>query len=519
MTHVYSKNWFIAITVAIGGFVFGFDASVISGVSGFVTQEFQLNEWETGFIVSAPTLGATIAMLFAGAAADAIGRKKVLIIISALYVISAVFSAFALNYATLVTARIIGGFAFASLIIAPMYIAEISPAVIRGKMISVNQFNIVIGFAISYFTNYYLLQLSGGTEGLAVTLGITENVWRWMLGLEIIPALLYFILLFTIPESPRWLVCNNQEEKARPILLKLFPEDDCDNLISDIKADSREVVPPLFERLVELCSNKMRFIIAIGLILAVFQQITGINSVFFYAPTIFEQSGVGKDAAFSQAIWVGLTNVIFTIIAMLLIDKLGRKPLLIIGFIGIFISMSIISYGFHKATYQLNTNSVSIIKDQDVLNNIQPLIGQVYKSDIDFKQAIKETLGEDVARNNQAKLLQASANMDSKLILVGILAFIASFAISLGPVMWVLLAEIFPNHLRGIGIACCGVINSLMSFSVQFVFPWQLSNLGNSLTFLLYGLSALIGLGLIYSLLPETKGKSLEEIAHDFQRS
>lgn len=515
----YSKSIMLAITVALGGFIFGFDASVISGVVGFVSIEFQLNEWQQGFVVSSPTLGAVIGSLLAGVSADAFGRKKVLITIAGLYVVSAIASAFAPNFMTLVTARIIGGFAFASLILAPMYIAEISPAKLRGKMISINQFNIVIGFSVAYFANYYLLKLSGGTEGLAVSLGITENVWRWMLGLEILPAIAYLLLLFTIPESPRWLVCNNQEAKAKPILAKLFPNDDSDKLIADIKEDSgSDIVPPLLERIKELFSKKMGYIVAIGLVLAVIQQITGINSVFFYAPSIFEQSGIGQNAAFSQAIWVGLINVVFTIVAMLLIDKLGRKPLLLIGLIGIFISMSLISYGFSKATYELTQESIEIVENSTLKAQVQPLLGKTFESDLDFKSALQKVLGEQSARENQAILLQASANMNATLILIGILSFVASFAISLGPVMWVLLAEIFPNHLRGIGIAFTGLVNSAISFTVQLVFPWELANLGTAATFFIYGVFAIIGLGLIYWLLPETKGKSLEEISDIFHK-
>ena len=194
---------FITIVVALGGFIFGFDASVISGVVGFVSAEFQLNELQQGFVVASPTLGAVFGTLVAGPLADALGRKKVIIFIAGLYVVSALLSAFAISYEMLVVARMIGGVAFASLVLAPMYIAEIAPAHLRGKMISVNQFNIVIGLSAAYFANYFLLQLSQSPSEFVASLGIPEDVWRWMLGLELLPAIIFFGLLFIIPERPR----------------------------------------------------------------------------------------------------------------------------------------------------------------------------------------------------------------------------------------------------------------------------------------------------------------------------
>lgn len=518
MSGTIGNSVFIAVVVALGGFIFGFDASVISGVVGFVTTEFELNEWQQGFVVSSPTLGAVLGSLIAGPAADAYGRKKVLITIAALYVVSAIFSAFAINYYMLIGARFIGGLAFASLVLAPMYIAEISPAKYRGKMISINQFNIVVGFSAAYFANYYLLQLSGGGNELATSLGITENVWRWMLGLEIVPAIAYLLLLFVIPESPRWLVCNGHIDKAKPVLKRLFPEQNTAELVNEIQQQN-ETISPLKERLSLLFSSKMRLILAVGLVVGISQQITGVNAVYFYAPSIFEQSGVGQDAAFSQAIWVGIINVVFTIVAMLLIDKLGRKPLMLIGLAGVVISMSVAAYGFHQAKYTLTTESVSHISSEQVKEKVTTLIDKTYHSDLEYKEALIEVLGKQEARKHQAELIHAAAKMNALLIMIGILGFVAAFAVSLGPVMWVLLAEIFPNNLRGVGIAFTGLINSIVSFSVQLLFPWELATIGTAATFIIYGAFALIGFVLVYKLLPETKGKSLEEVEQVFENS
>jgi sugar porter (SP) family MFS transporter len=520
-----SKSVYFAIVVALGGFVFGFDASVISGVVGFVTTEFKLNDWQQGFVVSSPTLGALFGSLFAGFFADMFGRKKVIIAIAFLYVVSAIFSALAVSYSMLVTARIIGGIAFASLVVAPIYIAEISPAKIRGKMISINQLNIVIGLSVAYFVNYYLLQLSTSPVAWVSALGIEHNVWRWMLGFEIIPASIFFVLLFTIPESPRWLALNNRETQAKSVLLMLNGKNaaeppmtsvQADTFIEEIKADrnvaAQGKADSIFNLLKSLFSKKMRFVLLVGLVVAICQQATGVNAIYFYAPSIFEQSGVGQNAAFSQAIWVGVINVVFTIIAMLLIDRLGRKPLMLIGLAGVFISMSIASYGFHNASYQFTETSIQSIESQDHRSKLKPILGKTFSNDVSFKNATIELLGEDDAREHQSVLIEAAVTINSVIVLIGILGFVASFAVSLGPVMWVLLAEILPNRLRGVGIACIGAVNSAVSFSVQLLFPWELANLGTAMTFLIYGLLAVVGFVLIYKMLPETKGRSLEEI-------
>ncbi len=511
-----TSSLFIALIVSLGGFVFGFDASVISGVVSFVAIEFNLSDWQQGFVVSSPTLGAVLASLLAGTISDRVGRKKVLITIAFLYVISAIFSALSTSYEMLVTARFIGGLAFASLILAPIYIAEISPPNRRGKMISLNQFNIVIGLSAAYFANYYILNLAQSNLAWVIDLGINDNVWRWMLGLEILPATIFFVALFFIPESPRYLALNGQTEKAKQVLTQLHGKVMMEQEFAEIEHTGHKKSAGLLISIKELFSKKMHLVLAIGLIIAIVQQITGVNAIYFYAPSIFEQSGVGTNAAFAQAIWVGVINVVFTIVAMVLIDKIGRKPLLVIGLSGIFISMSLCYIGFNNATYKLPADSLAEITINQ--QTLQPLINIEYQSDLEFKQAVTAVLGNKQFKANEAALIQAAININPQLVLIGILGFVASFAVSLGPVMWVLLAEIFPNHLRGIAISFVGVINSAVSFSVQLLFPWQLSNLGTALTFLLYGLFAIIGLALVWWLLPETKNKTLEQIELELVR-
>ncbi len=514
MMKLKSPTLLYTLIVSLGGFIFGFDASVISGTVNFIASEFELSTWEQGFVVSSPTLGGIIATISAGAVCDAIGRRKTLIIIALLYLISAFASAFAVSYEMLVAARFIGGMAFCSLMIAPIYIAEISRAETRGKMVSVNQLNIVLGFSVSYFSNYFLLQQSQIDTGWLAQMVDQHNVWRFMLGMEIIPALAWFLLLFTIPRSPRWLLLNNQKEEAHQVIHTLFDEQDANDQIKEIYQLNQRSKPRLAEALKELFSKKMHFAILVGLIVGISQQVTGINVIFFYAPTVFEQSGVGTNAAFMQAIWIGLVNVAFTLVAMATIDKFGRKPLLIIGLIGVIISMSICSYGFKQATYQLTEQDVISLEQNQNIDRaaLNPLVDKTFNSDVEFKNTLIDALGEKVVQQHQGELIKLATEMNATLILIGIMAFVASFAMSLGPVMWVMFSEIFPNHIRGIAISLVGVVNSAVSFLVQLVFPWELATLGAAMTFMGYGLFALIGLIMVIRRVPETKGKTLEQL-------
>ncbi|HBL21786.1 MAG TPA: MFS transporter, partial [Alteromonas mediterranea] len=420
----------------------------------------------------------------------------------------------------LVLSRFIGGIAFCSLIIAPLYISEISAPKNRGKMVSVNQLNIVFGFALSYFTNYYLLQLSNSGAPWVNEWGIDTHLWRYMLGLEIVPAIVWFSLLFTIPRSPRWLVLKGKHQEAEQVINRLFDHAQAKVLVEDISSSLKEKSWPLRERLGFLKTKAMRFPLMVGIIIAIAQQITGINVIFFYAPTIFEQSGVGTNAAFMQAVLIGVVNVAFTLVAMLTIDKWGRKPLLIIGLTGVVISMAICTYGFKQATYQIQQSAIVEIQHSAPASasKLAPLTSDTYYSDVAFKRALKRVLSSDEFDTYQQPLLTSSINMNAPLVLFGIIAFVASFAMSLGPVMWAMLAEIFPNQTRALAISLVGMVNSLTSFLVQVIFPWELANLGAAATFAIYGGFALLSLILVAKFFPETKGRSLEDITKDFEQ-
>jgi SP family arabinose:H+ symporter-like MFS transporter len=506
-----------ALIVALGGFLMGFDASVISGVVGFIETEFSLTKIQVGWSVASLTLTATIAMMLAGPLSDRFGRRPVLKAAALLFAVSAGASALAPDFLTLVIARMLGGFGVgAALIIAPMYIAEIAPAAVRGRLVSFNQLNIVIGISAAFFSNFLILKLGQSDAAWATSLRFGEWGWRWMLGVEALPAILYFGALFTVPESPRWLAMRGDDRGALETLTRISGEEQASqdlNSIHSSMSSERESERP---KLRELFQPAMKLVLTIGISVAILQQITGINSVFFYAPMIFEQSGVGRDASFMQAVLVGIVNLVFTIAALMLIDKLGRRPLLGFGLGGIAACLFLLAYGFGSATYTLDSHSVKSLPTSIDHVQLEAIVDTRYESDVAFRQAVSAAVGDAAYRQNQSQLVSAAIEINPTLILVGILGFVASFAISIGPVMWVLFSELFPNELRGLAISFVGLINSAVSFGVQLVFPWELENIGNAGTFLIYGVFALFGLIFVMRILPETKGKTLEEIEGQF---
>lgn len=489
----------------------GFDASVISGVVKFIEPEFNLTKIQVGWSVASLALTASLAMMAAGPLSDRLGRISVLKIAAILFAISAILSAIAQSFSAFIVARMIGGLGVgAALVIAPMYIAEIAPAATRGKLVSFNQLNIVVGISVAFFSNYLILQLGQSSAEWVQQLRIDSWNWRWMLGLETLPAVVYFCCLHFVPESPRWLIMQGQHDQALTIMRRGSSAEQAKKELDTIRInlatnDEESSLRDLFKK-------PLRLALGIGITVAILQQITGINSVFFYAPMIFEQSGIGTDAAFMQAILVGLTNLVFTVLAMMLIDKVGRKPLLQFGVMGIAFFMLFLAYGFNSASYSLTAQDIASLTGNFDHSALLTLTDMTFSSDISFKQTLNETLGASTLQAAEAELLTAAININPLMILFGILGFVACFAVSLGPVMWVLFSELFPNKIRAIAISFVGLINSAVSFLVQLLFPWQLANIGSAATFLIYGLMAVIGWLLITRLLPETKGKSLEDI-------
>jgi sugar porter (SP) family MFS transporter len=455
--HPEMRVFGIACAVALGGFLVGFDATVISGAVPFIREYFGLGgaagSLRLGWAVSCLGWGAMAGNLIAGMLSDRFGRRTVLRFSAVLFVVSALTAAASTSFALFVGARILGGLAVGvAILTAPVYIAEIAPARTRGSLVSLNQLMIVIGISLSFFSNYVLLSLGAGS-------------WRWMLGVQVIPAAAYFLLLLLVPESPRWLLSRSRDASARAVLERVHGSARAERELLEIQASLASQARRFAWR--ELLTGRLRKLMLFGFGIAFFQQATGINAIFYYLPTIFAQSGGGLSSAFGQSVFVGLVNVGMTVVAIWLIDRLGRKPLLCIGIAGMTVALLTIAWAFHAGSS---------------------------------------------APNTQAPVHHAGV------VLIAITAFVASFAISLGPVMWVLLSEIFPNEQRAAAVSVVGFWNSLVSASVTLLFPMELATWGPAETFLCYGLLAGAGLLFIVLLAPETRGKTLEELEASLAR-
>jgi len=503
-----------ATIVALGGFIFGLDAALISGTVNFISAEFGLTDLQLGMAVGAPGLGVIFALPFASYACNDLGRKRTLQIIALLYVVSAVASTLAPNYWSLVGARFLGGLAFSSISLSSMYIGEISPPAWRGKLVSMNQINIVLGLSCAYFLNYLILDLAAEPWVWVEDWGISTHTWRWMLAMEIFPAIVWLLLLSFIPLSPAWLVYKGREAEARQTLQKLLPEAEVDAQLADMQLSMEEVADDrsTMAQMRDIFSKPLRVTLIIAVTIAIVQQATGINAIMFYAPKVIEQLGLGTDAAFQQAIWFGLTSIVFTVLALLLIDKIGRKPMIIGGLVWIMISLGVCSYGFSQARYTLTEQDLSEMTDLPNAQRLSGMVGTEYQSDTQYKTALAESLGEAEARDFSSMLLQKAADLPGTLILLGILSFIAAFHFSVGPIMWVLFSEIFPIGLRGVAIPFFALITSVTSYLVQQFFPWQLATMGGSSIFLFYALMVGIGLVILSRYLVETKNMTIEEI-------
>jgi MFS family permease len=506
----------ISLIVALGGFLLGFDSAVISGATPFYKVSFNLDtgSWLIGFSVGSIILGAILGNIVAGSLADRFGRKKILIFTALLFAYCAAGTSMAHNVIFFISARIVGGIGVGmAILIAPMYIAEIAPRKLRGTLVTFNQLNIVMGISIAYFSNYIIQQ------------NITDPdlKWRWMLGVGLVPAIIYFICLFIVPRSPRWLMTKGKDEEAMHVLQKVNGKVLAEIEFKEIRESLNKNINSDKANYKDVFSRKMKTVLIIGLGIAFFQQITGINAIFYYAPMIFELAGGGKDTAFMQAIIIGLTNVVMTVVAMFLIDHLGRKPLLIIGSIGITVSLFITGFSFGTAKYTISDTGIEKIKKEieagihpqnalPVVEMLGKLNGRVYNAEETFFNEVKTEIGQENYNLYKELILKNSINIRSIWVLIGLIMYVASFAISLGPVMWALLSEIFPNKLRGLAISIVGFWNSIVSFSVASVFPMELEYLGSAMTFYLFAGFGFLTLLFVLKFIPETKGKSLEEI-------
>jgi len=437
----------VCLVAALGGLLFGYDTAVISGAIGFLQTRFVLNPTQVGWVVSCALIGCIIGVACAGMLSDLLGRKKVLVISAILFLISAIGTALPRNMVEFVIFRIIGGVGVgAASITSPMYIAEISPARIRGRLVSVNQFAIIFGMLVVYFVNYFIVRQ--GDEQWNVDYG-----WRWMFGSESLPAAMLFLLMFLVPESPRWLTKQRRSVQALTVLTRVGGQSHAKQELAAIE----DAVAHESGSLAQLFQPGMKIVLVIGIALAILQQVSGITVICYFAPEIFKKMGTATDVALLQTVIVGAVNLAFTVVAIWMVDKIGRKPLMIIGNIGMGISIFVVGMA-----------------------------------------AFYQTVG--------------------GWVLIFILTYIASFAISVGPVTWVILSEIFPTRIRGRAMAIATVCLWIMAGIVTQTFPmmneneWLVEKFHHGFPFWLYGAMCTVSIIFVWRFVPETKGKSLEEI-------
>jgi SP family galactose:H+ symporter-like MFS transporter len=423
---------------ALGGLLFGYDTGVISGAILFIRQDFALSDFSVEIVVSSVLFGALIGAAFGGELADRLGRRKAIILAAAIFALAAVLTASVPSVPWLILGRVLVGIAIGiASITAPLYISEVAPAEMRGALVSLNQLAITIGIVVSYLVDYLLSDIQG---------------WRYMLGLAAIPAIILGVGMLPLPDTPRWLVKNNKADKARAVLKRIRGKANVEDEVEEIQTSLKKQATGR----AELFNPLVKPALMIGVFLAIFQQATGINTVIYYAPKIFQFAGiVSASSAIFATLTVGIVNVIMTIVAIFLLDRIGRRPLLLIGLVGMIFSLGLLSFTFY-------------------LPSLGGLIG--------------------------------------KLSVVGLMLYVGSFAIGLGPVFWLLVSEIYPLKVRGLAMGVASEANWGTNLVIALTFLTLIQLIGKSGTFLLY---ALIGVGaciFVYLLIPETKGRTLEEI-------
>ena len=430
------------IVAAVGGLLFGYDTAVVAGAIGFIQKLYSLSPAMKGWIASCALIGCIIGAMFAGTLSDKIGRKKMLILSGVLFAVSSVGIAFPLSLTWFVIFRLIGGIGIGvASMLAPMYIAEIAPAEIRGRLVSVNQLGIVSGILLIYFVN---ASIAGWhNEAWNVLTG-----WRYMFGSGLIPSIVFLIMLIFVPESPRWLASKERWDEADAILTKINGKQKAQQELSEIK-ETLNIETGTFS---EIFKPGIRKALLIGVMLCIFSQVTGINAIMYYAPEIFKSTGDATGSALMQTVLVGVINVLFTLVAIKYVDNWGRRALLLAGTAGMAVCLTIVGAAFHF----------------------------------------------DMAKGY--------------LVLIAILAYIAFFAVSLGPLAFVVIAEIFSNRNRGKAMSVSIFFLWISVYVVSQSFPMLLSSIGSDYTFWIYMVMAVFAFFFVLKLVPETKGKSLEEI-------
>ncbi|MBP1223857.1 sugar porter family MFS transporter [Flavobacterium sp. 1355] len=426
-----------SITAALAGFLFGFDTVVISGADTKLQELWHTSDFFHGAVVMAMALWGTVAgAIFGGIPTNKLGRKKTLIWIGVLFLVSALGSAFANDPYTFAFFRFLGGLGIgASTIAAPAYVSEIAPANDRGRLVSLYQFNIVLGILMAFLSNY-LLRDAG------------ENAWRWMIGIMAFPAFFYTVIVFTIPESPRWLLSKSRIDEAKMILLKIDPAVNIQDLMHELHIGENENEKQKQET---IFLKKYRFPLLLAFLIALFNQFSGINAFLYYAPRIFAEAGLGESAALMSSVGIGLINLLFTLFGVFLIDKLGRRVLMLIGSVGYIISLGLVSVAFFL-------------------------------------------------------------KWEGMQVPIFLFLFIASHAIGQGAVIWVFISEIFPNHLRASGQAFGSSVHWILAAVIPSMIPFLFSTIGAGTVFLIFAVMMVFQLLFVIFMMPETKGKTLEEL-------
>ena len=455
---------FLSVVAALGGFLFGYDTAVISGTIAQVTQLFQLDALQQGWYVGCALVGSIIGVLFAGILSDKLGRKLTMVISAILFSASALGCALCTDFTQLVVYRIIGGVGIGVVsIVSPLYISEVSVAQSRGRLVSLYQLAVTVGFLGAYLVNYQLLAWSESGALLGVPLlnkiFITE-VWRGMLGMETLPAILFFIIIFFIPESPRWLIVRGQERKAINILERIY------NSITEATNQLKETQSVLTAETSSEWSLLMKpgilKAVIIGVCIAILGQFMGVNAVLYYGPSIFENAGLsGGDSLFYQVL-VGLVNTLTTVLALVIIDKVGRKKLVYYGVSGMVVSLILIGLYF---------------------------------------------------------LFGDSLEVSSLFLLIFFLFYVFCCAVSICAVVFVLLSEMYPTKVRGLAMSIAGFALWIGTYLIGQLTPWMLQNLTPAGTFFLFAVMCVPYMLIVWKLVPETTGKSLEEIERYWTRS
>ncbi len=453
---------FLASVAAIGGFLFGFDSGVINGTVGALKSSFHTDADGTGFAVGSALLGCALGAFAAGAVAERLGRRPAMLLTAVVFFLSAVATGAATDVYFFVAARVLGGLAIgAASILAPMYISEVAPANLRGRLSSLQQLAIVLGLFFAFLSNYLIAAAAGGASAM---FWLGAPAWRWMFWMEAFPSAAFLLGAVFIPESPRYLVATGHTELARSVFAKIGGGGgNADELIKEVKASLKGEHKPRLSDLIDRPSGRIAHILWIGVGLAVFQQFVGINVIFYYGEVLWKAAGATSDQALKTNLLTGGVNILSTFIAIALIDKVGRKPLLLFGSVGMVLTLGTMAFVFARA-------------------GVDP----------------------------QGKPMLSK---ESGMVALGAaLLYIVSFGTSWGPVMWVLLGEMFPNRLRGAALAVSGAANWIANFAVTLTFPPLLIGAGLGSAYGLYAGAALIsGIFVLYAV-RETKGKTLEEM-------